>query len=165
VAQRAHALGMRVVATRASGRTSPDFVSYVGPPEELAKLAAEADVVVDALPLTSATASTFDARMFERVKRGALFVNVGRGGTVVTSALLDALQSGALGGAALDVTDPEPLPPDHPLWRAPNVIITPHISSESELGVSRVWEIVRENVRRYAAGDRMLSEVDVSRGY
>ncbi len=165
VAQRAHALGMRVIATRASGRTGPDFVSYVGPPEELAKLAAEADVVVDALPLTSATASTFDARMFERAKRGALFVNVGRGGTVVTSALLDALQSGALGGAALDVTDPEPLPPDHPLWRAPNVIITPHISSESELGVSRVWEIVRENVRRYAAGDRMLSEVDVSRGY
>jgi phosphoglycerate dehydrogenase-like enzyme len=83
----------------------------------------------------------------------------------VTSALIDALRSGALGGAAFDVTDPEPLPADHPLWQAPNVIITPHISSESELGVTRVWEIVRENLRRYVAGSPMLSEVDVSRGY
>jgi phosphoglycerate dehydrogenase-like enzyme len=165
VAQRAHALGMRVVATRASGRERPDFVSYVGGPDELAKLAAEADVIVDALPLTPATQATFDARLFERVKRGALFVNLGRGGTVVTSALIDALRSGALGGAALDVTDPEPLPADHPLWQTPNVIITPHISSESDLGVSRVWEIVRENLRRYVAGSPMLSEVDVSRGY
>jgi phosphoglycerate dehydrogenase-like enzyme len=165
VAQRAHALGMRVVATRASGRDGPDFMSYVGGPDELAKLAAEADVIVDALPLTPATRATFDARLFERVKRGALFVNVGRGATVVTSALIDALRSGALGGAAFDVTDPEPLPADHPLWQAPNVIITPHISSESELGVTRVWEIVRENLRRYVAGRPMLSEVDVSRGY
>ncbi len=83
----------------------------------------------------------------------------------MTSALVDALRTGALGGAALDVTDPEPLPPDHPLWQAPNLIVTPHISSESELGVSRVWEIVRENLRRYLAGERMLSEVDVNRGY
>ena len=165
VAQRAHALGMRVVATRASGHDGPDFVSHVGGPNELAKLVAEADVIVDALPLTPTTRATFDARMFERVKHGALFVNVGRGATVVTSALIDALRSGALGGAAFDVTDPEPLPADHPLWQAPNVIITPHISSESELGVTRVWEIVRENVRRYVAGGAMLSEVDVSRGY
>src|SRR5262249_51206472 len=93
VAQRAHALGMRVVATRASGREGPDFVSYVGAPDELAKLAAEADVIVDALPLTATTRGTFDARLFERVKRGALFVNLGRGGTVVTSALVDALRS------------------------------------------------------------------------
>lgn len=165
VALRAHGLGMRIIATRASGRDGPDFVSYVGGPEELAKLAAEADVIVDALPLTPATRGTFDARLFARVKRGALFVNVGRGATVVTPALIDALRTGVLGAAALDVTDPEPLPHDHPLWQAPNLIVTPHISSESELGVSRVWEIVRENLRRYMAGDRMLSEVDVERGY
>jgi phosphoglycerate dehydrogenase-like enzyme len=165
VAQRAHALGMRVIATRGRGRDGPDFVSYVGGPDELAKLAADADVIVDALPLTPATRATFDARLFERVKRGVLFVNVGRGATVVTSALIDALRSGTLGAAAFDVTDPEPLPADHPLWQAPNVIITPHISSESDLGVTRVWEIVRENLRRYVAGSPMLSEVDVSRGY
>lgn len=165
VAQRAHALGMRVVATRASDRTGPDFVRYVGLPDELAKLAAEADVVVNALPLTAATRGTFDTRMFAAMKRSTLFVNVGRGGTVVTPALVQALQSGALGGAGLDVTDPEPLPTDHPLWQAPNVIITPHIASESDLGFTRVWEIVRENLRRYVAGERMLSVVDVARGY
>jgi phosphoglycerate dehydrogenase-like enzyme len=165
VARRAHALGMRVVATRATDRTGPDFVSYLGLPDELPKLAAEADVVVDALPLTPATRHTFDARMFAAMKRSAFFINVGRGGTVDTAALVQALQSGALGGAALDVTDPEPLPADHPLWRAPNVVITPHVSSESDLGFARVWEIVRENLRRYAAGDKMLSVVDVTRGY
>ncbi len=165
VARRAHALGMRVVATRASDRTGPDFVSYVGLPDELARLAAEADVVVDALPLTPVTRGTFDDRIFEAMKRSALFINVGRGGTVVTPALVQALQSGALGGAGLDVTDPEPLPADHPLWQAPNLIITPHISSESDLGFTRVWEIVRENLRRYVAGEKMLSVVDVTRGY
>lgn len=165
VAWRAHALGMRVIATRASDRSRPDYVSYIGLPDELAKLAAEADVIVNALPLTPATRGTFDAQMFAVMKRSALFVNVGRGTTVVTSALLQALQSGALGGAGLDVTDPEPLPADHPLWQAPNLIITPHIASESDLGVTRVWEIVRENLRRYVAGDKMLSEVDFTRGY
>jgi len=165
VAKRAHALGMRVVATRASDRAGPDFVSYVGLPDELAKLAAEADVVVNALPLTPATRDTFDARVFAAMKRSALFINVGRGGTVVTPALVQALHSGGVGGAAVDVTDPEPLPADHPLWDAPNVIITPHISSESELGFTRVWEIVRENLRRYVAGEAMLSVVDIERGY
>jgi phosphoglycerate dehydrogenase-like enzyme len=165
VARRADALGMRVVATRASDRARPDFVSYVGRPDELAKLAGEADVVVDALPLTPATHGIFDARLFGAMKRSALFVNVGRGGTVVTPALVQALQSGAIGGAGLDVTDPEPLPADHPLWQAPNLIITPHIASESDLGFIRVWEIVRENLRRYVAGEKMLSVVDVERGY
>jgi len=84
---------------------------------------------------------------------------------VVTPALVQALHSGGVGGAAVDVTDPEPLPADHPLWDAPNVIITPHISSESELGFTRVWEIVRENLRRYVAGEAMLSVVDIERGY
>lgn len=165
VARRAHALGMHVVATRASDRTGPDFVSYVGLPDELAKLAAEADVVVDALPLTPATRGTFDAQIFGAMKRAPLFINIGRGGTVVTSALLQALQSGALAGAGLDVTDPEPLPADHPLWQAPNVIITPHVASESDLGDEKVWEVVRENLRRYVAGEKMLSVVDVARGY
>jgi phosphoglycerate dehydrogenase-like enzyme len=165
VARRAHALGMRVIATRASGRTGPDFVSEVGLPDELPKLAAKADVVVNALPLTAATRGTFDARLFGAMKPSTLFVNIGRGGTVVTSALVQALQSGALGGAGLDVTDPEPLPADHPLWRAPNVIITPHVASESDLGSAAEWEIIRENLRRYVAGEKMLSVVDVSRGY
>jgi phosphoglycerate dehydrogenase-like enzyme len=165
VARRAHALGMRVIATRASDRQGPEFVSHVGRPDELPKLAAEADVVVNALPSTKATQRAFDARVFARMKRSALFVNVGRGATVDTDDLAQALANGKLAGAGLDVTDPEPLPPDHPLWQAPNVIITPHVASDSDLGNARVWEVVRENLRRYVAGEKMLSVVDVERGY
>jgi phosphoglycerate dehydrogenase-like enzyme len=90
---------------------------------------------------------------------------VARGGSVVTADLMAALNNKKIAGAALDVTDPEPLPPDHPLWKTPNVIITPHISSDSDLGFDAQIQVVRENLRRYAAGEPMLSVVDVSRGY
>jgi phosphoglycerate dehydrogenase-like enzyme len=165
VARRAHALGMRVVATRASGKAGPDFVAYVGGPDELLKLAAEADVVVNALPLTPATTNIFDAKFFAGVKPGATFVSVGRGKSTVTAALVAALREGKLAGAGLDVTEPEPLPKDHPLWRLPNVIVTPHVAAQSDLGREAQWRIVRENLRRYVAGDAMLSVVDVERGY
>jgi phosphoglycerate dehydrogenase-like enzyme len=165
VARRAHAIGMRVTAIRASGREGPDFVSYVGLPDEMPKLLADADVVANTLPLTEQTRHLFDARSFAAMKAGAFFVNVGRGGTVVTADLVEALKQGHLGGAGLDVTDPEPLPQDHPLWHLPNVIITPHVSADSEFEESRHWEIACENLRRYAAGERMLSVVDVKRGY
>jgi phosphoglycerate dehydrogenase-like enzyme len=165
VARRAHAFDMRIVATRASNRPAPDFVSHVGPPSELIALVREADVIVNTLPLTEETKGVFDAKVFAAMKPRALFINVGRGGTVVTSELVKALNEKRLGGAGLDVTDPEPLPADHPLWHAPNVIITPHVSTDSDIGSERHWQIARENLRRYVAGDRMLSVVDVKRGY
>jgi len=165
VAKRAHALGMRVIATRASGRTGPDFVSYVGLPEELLKLTADADVVVNTAPLTPQTQDLFDAAFFARMKPTAYFINVARGGSVVTDALVAALKNRRIAGAGLDVTDPEPLPPDHPLWSAPNVIITPHVANDSDLGSDVELAISRENLRRYIAGERMLSVVDVTRGY
>jgi phosphoglycerate dehydrogenase-like enzyme len=165
VARRAHALGMKVIAIRASGRTGPEFVSKVGLPEELRAFAAEADFVVNSTPLTDATRGLFDARFFGSMRHGAYFINVGRGQSVVTDALVTALRSGQVGGAGLDVTDPEPLPPDHPLWRLPGVLITPHVSGWSDLGDDDLWTIVRENLRRYAAGEKMLSVVDVARGY
>ena len=84
----------------------------------------------------------------------------------MTAALVDALNSKKIAGAGLDVTDPEPLPPDHPLWKAPNVIITPHVANDSDLGFEAQIKVVQENLRRYLAGERMLSVVDVSkRGY
>jgi phosphoglycerate dehydrogenase-like enzyme len=95
----------------------------------------------------------------------AYFINVGRGRSVVTEDLVAALESGEIAGAGLDVIDPEPLPSGHPLWRFPNVIITPHISGMSDRGRDRLWILVEENLRRYVAGDRMLSVVDVDRGY
>ena len=165
VARRAHALGMRVIATRNSSRKGPDFVEYVGLSHELHKLAKQADVVVNATPLTPATKGLFDRKFFREMKPGAYFINVGRGQSVVTKDLIDALNSGHLGGAALDVQDPEPLPAAHPLWTAKNVIITPHISAGSDEQMGRFWLVVRENLRRYVNGERMLNVVDIKRGY
>ena len=165
VARRAHALGMNVVATRTSGRGGPDFVSHVGTPDELPRLAGEADFIVNTTPLTAATTGLFDARFFAAASKGAYFFNVGRGRSVVQDDLVAALRGGQIAGAGLDVTDPEPLPADHALWKLPNVIITPHISAESDAGPAARLAIVQENLRRYVAGDRMLSVVDLDKGY
>lgn len=165
VARRAHALGMKVIATRNSVRDKPEYVSHVGLPDELPTLIGQADVVVSALPLVPATTNLFDAKMFARMKKTAFFINVGRGGSVVTDDLVAALNAGTIAGAGLDVTEPEPLPDDHPLWKAKNVVITPHVSAQSDLGQGVRALIYREQVRRFAAGDKLLSVVDFSKGY
>ena len=165
VAKRAHALGMTVIATRNSGTDGPDYVAEVGLPDKLLAFAGRADVIVSTLPLTPETKGLMNRAFFDAAKRGALFINVGRGGTVVTDELVAALNDGRIGGAGLDVTDPEPLPPEHPLWRAPNVIVTPHVAAGLEGNEVPRWILARENLRRYAAGDKLLSEVDVKKGY
>jgi phosphoglycerate dehydrogenase-like enzyme len=165
VAKRAHALGMRVVATRRSSRSGPEFVDYVGLSDEAVNLAAGADVVVNATPLTPETTGIFDAAFFDAMKPTAYFINIGRGRSVVTDDLVEALESGQIAGAGLDVTDPEPLPAGHPLWTFPDVLITPHVSAGSDLARVRLATLWRENLRRYVAGERMLSVVDVARGY
>jgi len=165
VAKRAHALGMTVIATRNSGTDGPDYVAEVGLADRLLPFAARADVIVSTLPLTAETRGLMDKAFFDAAKRGALFINVGRGGTVVTDDLVAALKDGRLGGAGLDVTDPEPLPADHALWRAPNVIITPHVAAALDGNEVPRWIIARENLRRYAEGGKLLSEVDVQKGY
>ena len=165
VAKRAHALGMRVIATRATRQERPDYVDYVGTPDELKTLIGQADVVVNAMPLTAETKGIFDAAMFARMKRSAYFINVGRGMSVVTADLTAALQKKIIAGAGLDVVDPEPLPTDNPLWQQRNLILTPHISAQSDLGADAEVRVLRENLRRYVAGEKMLSVVDVGRGY
>jgi len=165
VAWRAHALGMRVIATRNSSREGPEFVEYVGLSHELPDLAAQADVVVNALPLTEETKGLFDAKFFDTVKRGALFISVGRGASTVTGDLVAALKDGRLSGAGLDVTEPEPLPAGHELWTLPNVVITPHVAATTDRGFERGWLIIRENLRRYVNGEKLLNVVDVKRGY
>ena len=165
VARRAHGFGMRVIATRASGRTGPDYVSYVGLPDELLKLAKEADFVVNCTPLTPQTTGIFNQEFFAALKPGAYFVSVGRGRSTVTADLIAALKSGRLAGAGLDVVDPEPLPADSPLWHAPNLIITPHVSADTPFADEQRNAVLVENLRRYAAGEPMLSVVDVERGY
>jgi len=116
-------------------------------------------------PLTPSTRGMFDGRFFQALKPSAYFINIGRGKSVVTDELVAALEQDRLAGAALDVTDPEPLPPDHPLWRMPDVIITPHISASSHQVRQRFWIFVRENLRRYVRGEAMLNVVDMQKGY
>ena len=99
------------------------------------------------------------------MKPGSYLVNIGRGRIVVTDALVAALESGRLAGACLDVTDPEPLPADHPLWAFPNVVITPHVSSEAGISEERWWALLRENLRRFDAGEPLLNVVDKRAGY
>jgi phosphoglycerate dehydrogenase-like enzyme len=165
VAKRAHGLGMRVIATRGSRREGPDFVDYVGLADEVNQLAAQADVVINTAPLTGQTRGMFNAAFFASMKSTAYFVSVGRGASTVTADLIKALETGEIAGAGLDVTDPEPLPEGHPLWHTPRVIITPHTAGGSDRGRDRLFLLVQENLRRYVAGEPMLSVVDVERGY
>lgn len=165
VAKRAHALGMRVIATRHSRREGPDYVEYVGLSDEAITLAARADIVVNAAPLTAATLGMFDKAFFAAMPSHAYFVSVGRGQSTVTEDLVAALRAGQIAGAGLDVVDPEPLPSDHPLWSMPRVIITPHVAATSAETYARIIALVTENLRRYVAGEPLLSVVDVERGY
>jgi phosphoglycerate dehydrogenase-like enzyme len=164
-AQKAHGLGMRVIATRASRREGPPFVDYVGLAEETVSLAAQADVVINTAPLTEQTRGMFDAAFFAAMKPSAYFVSVGRGASTVTDDLVAALRSGQLAGAGLDVTDPEPLPDGHPLWSVPRVIISPHVAGRSDRSRDRLFLLVEENLRRYVAGEPLYSVVDIERGY
>jgi phosphoglycerate dehydrogenase-like enzyme len=165
IGKRANAFGMRIIATRNSGREGPAFVAKVGLANELPDMIGEADVVVNVTPLTPETTGLFNAAMFARMKPTAYFINVGRGQSVVTDDLIAALQTKKIAGAGLDVTDPEPLPKESALWRMPNVVITPHTAGASELKSERAWIVMRENLRRYVAGDKLYSLVDVKKGY
>ena len=165
VAKRAQAFGIRIIGIRNSKAELPPGVARMGLPADLPTFVKEADIVVDTLPLTPETRGMFDAAIFGAMKRTAFFVNVGRGGTVVTEALMKALQDGTIGGAGLDVVDPEPVPDGHPLWKTPRLILTPHVSADSDLDEDVRWLLIRENLRRFVAGGKMLSVVDASRGY
>ena len=173
VAQIAHGLGMNVIATRNSSRQGPDTVSYVGLSNELPDLVGKADVVVLAAPLTPDTQHLFNAAMFARMKKGSLLINVASGGEVVSDDLVAALKSGQLGGAGLDLADPENpsrLQPNDPLFSAPNLIMSPETASHAvdttaASGGEDMWIIARENLKRYIAGDKLYSVVDARRGY
>jgi phosphoglycerate dehydrogenase-like enzyme len=126
--------------------------------EDLAELLPAADIVVVLVPLTPATRGLFDARMLARMRPGALLVNAARGPVIDTAALLEQLMAGRL-RAVLDVTDPEPLPSDHPLWAAPGVILTPHLAGDSPQAEERVYRLIGEQLRRYAGGEELTNVV------
>ncbi len=142
-----------------------DGVDRVVGPESLLPALGDADVVVVALALTPETAGIIDATALDAMAPHAWLINVARGGHVVTDDLVDALAAGSIGGAALDVTDPEPLTEGHPLWRMENCLITPHVGNTPEMGLKLLARRVAENVRRYIAGEELLGPVDVDLGY
>jgi phosphoglycerate dehydrogenase-like enzyme len=126
--------------------------------DELERLLPGVDVVVNLLPATPQTNGLFDARMLAAMRDGALLVNAGRGTTVDTDALLAALHEGRV-RAVLDVMDPEPLPEDHPLWGAPNAILTPHSAGDTPGAERAAWALAGEQLRRYAAGEELRNVV------
>jgi phosphoglycerate dehydrogenase-like enzyme len=121
--------------------------------------------VVVALALTPETKGIIGRTQLERMAPDGWLVNVARGGHVVTDELVAVLREGTIGGAALDVTDPEPLPNDHPLWTLPNAIITPHVGNTQEMAKPLLSRRIADNVRRFGAGEPLLGMVDVDRGY
>ncbi len=131
----------------------------------LSEAIAGADVVVLAAALTDETRGMVDAEFLQQMNDDAWLVNVARGGLVVTDDLVDALSGGLIAGAALDVTDPEPLPDGHALWHLPNCIITPHVGNTPEMGLPLIADRVRQNVARWIADEELIGLVDVEAGY
>jgi phosphoglycerate dehydrogenase-like enzyme len=142
-----------------------DGADRTGTLDDLPEVAADADAVVVALALTPATRHVIDAAVLATLPGHALVVNVGRGAHIDTEALVAALAAGSIGGAALDVTDPEPLPDGHPLWSEPRCLITPHVGNTPEMGIPLLEARVRDNVARFAAGHPLLGPIDVDAGY
>ena len=158
------AFKMRVIGLRRGAEPHPDVERMYAPDERLAFFA-QCDVVMNSLPLTDATRGFMGQAEFGALKPGAIVINTGRGATIVTDALLAALGSGRVGAALLDVTDPEPLPPDHPLWTTPNVFITPHYSGAHPSYDERAARIFLDNLRRFLADEPLINVVDKHEGY
>ena len=166
-AERVKALGAHVIGMKRTAGEKPDCVDELYIIDQIDDILPTVDAVCMSLPHTSATAGILSAKRIASMKPGAYIVNVGRGSAIDQEALAGALNSGALGGAALDVTVPEPLPADNPLWTAKNCIITPHVAGGFYLPQTEAMliEILLRNLRAFVNGAPMENEVDVTRGY
>ncbi len=160
VAERAFAFGMRVLAVDPKDIPYMRAVEYVGKPDELDELLTQADVVVNCTPHTPETEKMYGPIQFSAMKDGVYFINISRGPIVDTNALTAALRSGKVRAAGLDVTDPEPLPSDHPLWSMTNVTITPHLATASDVRHERFQREFNANVSRFMSGRPLRNIVD-----
>tara|TARA_B100000686_G_scaffold334061_1_gene400726 strand:+ start:10503 stop:11756 length:1254 start_codon:yes stop_codon:yes gene_type:complete len=161
LAKLANALGMRVIATRNSSRSGPDFVDYVGLSDEMYELAKEADIVFAAVPPTPATLGLFDMRFFDAMKESAYFLSIARLGVINWDDLKEALKSEKIAGFGTDDLPQD----DFELWDLPRVIMTPHVSDYSPRYRDNQYVFYRENLRRYMAGEPLLNLIDINRGY
>ncbi|MFN3648993.1 MAG: D-2-hydroxyacid dehydrogenase [Armatimonadota bacterium] len=158
------AFGMRVIGLRRSGEPHP-LAERIYAPAERAAFLSECDVLFNLLPISDSTRGFLGWGEFAALKPGAIVGNAGRGGTIDTEALVAALREGRVSAALLDVTDPEPLPADHPLWTMENVYVTPHYAGRQPEYEARAAEIFLENLRRYVAGEPLRNQVDPAAGY
>jgi len=165
LAKRARAFGMRIWGVTRSGKGDATYAEKVLPASQLLEALPQADYVVIAAPDTPETKHLIGAAQIAKMKRGARLINVGRGSLLDEGALIDALRSGQLSGAALDVTSVEPLPVDSPLWKAPNLFITPHTSGVSDRLWQRETELLLQLLDEWFAGKGLSNRVDLSRGY
>ena len=166
-ARRLKALGASVTGVCRSGRAEEPAFDRVLPVGQLNELLPQADALVMALPATAETAGVLSRERIALLGPQALVVNVGRGSAIDQPALVEALTARRLAGAALDVMEPEPLPPDHPLWQCPNTILTPHVSGNMALGLTCDLDVDMfcRDLGRYAAGEPLENLVDRGRGY
>lgn len=163
LAEMVRPLGMRIVGTNRSGR--PVEETEVHPATQLPELLPDADFVVITAALTPETRGLISTTELERMKPQAWLVNVARGGLVDTDALVSALREQGIAGAALDVTDPEPLPPDHELWGMDNVLITPHVANTWDMALPELRDLVFRNVSKFRSGGDLEGVVDPRLGY
>lgn len=166
-AKRFKALGGYTIGVKRTDAVRPDFADELYLMDKLDDLLPRADVVALSLPETKETLRLFGVKKFALMKKGSILINVGRGTAIDTQALSDTLNSGHLGGAALDVTDPEPLPADHPLWDTKNLLLTPHVSGGLNLPETyeRIIALCADNLERYISGEKLQNLVDFHTGY
>ncbi len=149
----------RILATDLYPMDKPDCVSELWPADDLPRLLAESDIVVLCLPLNGSTKGIFNGSILAKMKPGALLANMARGPLVVTDDLIAALESKHLVGVVMDVTDPEPLPPENRLWDLPNVIITPHVGGQAASRIDDMTRMFCENLRRWKAGEPLVNRL------
>jgi len=166
-AKRVKALGGHTIGIKRTIYGNEEYVDELYTNQELDDQIPRADVIVSSVPNTPETLRMYHADRFTKMKKNAIFINVGRGNAVDIDALCDALEQGQLHGAVLDVADPEPLPKEHRAWQTPNLVITPHVSGNYDLKETknRFMNLVTGNMEHYLAGETLKSEVDFQTGY
>lgn len=160
-------LGSRVIGIRRTKAACPDYLEEIGTFEDIDRFLPEADIVAMALPNTPQTYHIMNEERLSGMKRGSILLNVGRGTAIDQDALVKVLRNGPLAGASIDVTDPEPLPADHPLWHCENLLLTPHIAGDYHLQetLDQIVELFIDNLGRYARGKELRNPVDKKTGY
>ena len=165
IAIRANAFGMNVIGVDPEDKPFLPFIKKVVKPDQLDEVIPEADVVFTSVPDTPKSHKMMGAREFELMKKNSYFIAVSRGGIYDMGSLVKALDEKRLAGAGVDVTDPEPLPKEHPLWKFNNAIITPHIAGRSDQDMGRMVGTIKENVHRFVEGKPLVNVVDKQKGY